>query len=268
MVDHSGDTDLRQAAIWPGLWAMLPAPGPRTLVVDAGGGSGGFAVPIAAAGHTVTVVDPSPNALAALRRRAVEHGLAPRITAVQGDLDGLVGLVGTGQADALLCHSVLDVVDDPAGALAGALRVLRPGGTLSVVVPGVAAAVVRGAVAGRFEEALTELLDEGPRPRRAARGYQAQELIALVRAAGADVVDLHGLRIFTDLVPAERRADPGAAERLLRLERAAARRAPFLDLAAQLHLLARTPGPAMRAPAGRGFQDGAATDAAAQARDA
>ncbi|MGH8880853.1 MAG: methyltransferase domain-containing protein, partial [Stackebrandtia sp.] len=52
-------------------------------VVDVGGGTGGFAVPLAKAGHEVTVVDPSPNALAGLTRRAADAGVADRITAVQ-----------------------------------------------------------------------------------------------------------------------------------------------------------------------------------------
>ena len=33
-------------------------------IVDVGGGTGGLAVPFAAVGHNVTVVDPSPDALA------------------------------------------------------------------------------------------------------------------------------------------------------------------------------------------------------------
>src|SRR5690606_21074578 len=94
----------------------------RTLqVVDVGGGTGGFAVPLAEAGHRVTVVDASPDALAALTRRAAEAGVPDRITAVQGDGDRLAGLVEPGSADLVLCHSLLEVVDDPAevvGALA------------------------------------------------------------------------------------------------------------------------------------------------------
>ena len=43
-------------------------------IVDVGGGTGGLAVPFAALGHNVTVVDPSPDALAAAQRRAAEAG--------------------------------------------------------------------------------------------------------------------------------------------------------------------------------------------------
>src|SRR6201985_1216836 len=51
-------------------------------IVDVGGGTGGLAVPFAALGHNVTVVDPSPDALAAAQRRAAEAGA--RLTAGPG----------------------------------------------------------------------------------------------------------------------------------------------------------------------------------------
>src|SRR4051812_34747756 len=83
---------------------------------DAGGGTGGFAVPLAELGHRVTVVDASPDALAGLERRAADAGVVVR--AVQGDADGLLDVVGPDSADVVICHSVLEYVDDPATALA------------------------------------------------------------------------------------------------------------------------------------------------------
>jgi hypothetical protein len=48
------------------------------------------------------------------------------------------------------------------------------------------------------------------------------------------------VRVFADLVPGARvDSDPFTAQRLLRLELAAAALEPFRDLAAQLHVLAR-----------------------------
>ncbi|PWU61944.1 SAM-dependent methyltransferase, partial [Micromonospora globispora] len=67
----------RTAVIWAVLRDELARrTGERLTVLDIGGGTGGFAVPLAEAGHWVTVVDASPDALAALTRRAadVEHG--------------------------------------------------------------------------------------------------------------------------------------------------------------------------------------------------
>src|SRR6202000_1240353 len=80
-------------------------------VLDVGGGTGGFAVPLAEAGHTVTVVDASPDARAARTRSAADAGVAARVHAVQGDGDALASLVAPASVDLILCHSVLEVVD-------------------------------------------------------------------------------------------------------------------------------------------------------------
>ena len=76
-------------------------------IVDVGGGTGGLAVPFAALGHNVTVVDPSPDALAAAQRRAAEAGA--RLASVQGEAASLDSLVGP--ADLVICHNVLEYVD-------------------------------------------------------------------------------------------------------------------------------------------------------------
>src|SRR5580698_3498339 len=120
-------------------------------VVDVGAGTGGFAVRLAKLGHHVTVVDPSPDALAAARWRAAELGVT--LTAVQGEASEIAGLVGDGAADLVVCHNVLEYVDSPAAAMAAIARVLRPGGTVSVLAANVVAAVLQRALAGRYEEA-------------------------------------------------------------------------------------------------------------------
>nr|MDT0667242.1 methyltransferase domain-containing protein [Micromonospora sp. DSM 115978] len=94
-------SDLRRAVIWSGLREAVGAAGTVEVVVDAGGGTGGFAVPLAADGYRVTVVDPSPDSLAALARRATEQGVADLVVARQGDLADVPSIVGEGVADVL-----------------------------------------------------------------------------------------------------------------------------------------------------------------------
>src|SRR3954469_21648521 len=114
-------TSLRTSVVWSVLRTAVDRlgadRGTETLeVVDAGGGTGGFAVPLAELGHHVTVVDPSPDSLAGLERRAAETSTEQHITALQGDAAGLAGLVPAAAFDIALCHSVLEVVDEPAEA--------------------------------------------------------------------------------------------------------------------------------------------------------
>jgi S-adenosylmethionine-dependent methyltransferase len=207
-------------------------------IADVGGGTGGLAVPLATLGHNVTVVDPSPDALAAAQRRAAEVSVG--LTAVQGEAASLDSLTGHSAADLVICHNVLEYVDSPADAMAAIARVLRPSGTVSVLAANSVAAVLHRALAGRFTEAR-RMLDGGPDgagSQGVPRRFTLVELTELVEGAGLSAGEAHGLRIFGGLVPgALVDGDPGAAMGLLALESAAATYPPLRDIAAQLHLL-------------------------------
>jgi SAM-dependent methyltransferase len=214
-------------------------------IVDVGGGTGGLAVPFAALGHNVTVIDPSPDALAAAQRRAAEAGA--RLTAVQGEAASLDSVTGPKSADLVICHNVLEYVDSPADAMTAIAAVLRPSATVSVLAANTVAAVLHRALAGRFTEARQLLEgeaaaagpDAGPGASSAPpRRFTLPELTALIEAAGLRAGESHGLRIFSGLVPgALLDADPGGTEALRALEAAAAAAPPLRDIAAQLHLL-------------------------------
>ncbi|WP_240139152.1 methyltransferase [Streptomyces sp. MUM 178J] len=237
---------VRTAVVWDVLKDALDsrakATGTDTLdVLDTGGGSGNFAVLVAGLGHRVTVVDPSPNALFALERRVAEAGVADRVHGVQGDVHGLFDVVERAGYDTVLCHGVLEYVDDPAEGVRNAVEALRPSGVLSLLAAGLGGAVLARALAGHFSEARQALNDpagrwgEGdPVPRR----FTAEQLTDLVSAAGIEVGAVHGVRVFADLVPgALVDAEPGALDALLQLEAAAAELPAFRSVATQLHVL-------------------------------
>jgi S-adenosylmethionine-dependent methyltransferase len=233
---------IRTAVVWEALSALLDTPGLEVL--DVGGGTGGFAVRVAEQGHRVTVVDPSPDALATLGRRSEESAVGDRITAVHGELATVPELLGPDSVDVVLCHGVLDLVDDPAAAVAGLTDVLRPGGGLSLLVGQRHAAVVARAMAGHFGQAL-ELLTGGAGHAGAAQDegphrFTADEVTTLLTGAGLTGITLHAVRVFADLVPgALVDLEPGAAEALADLEHAVADRPEYLPLATQVHALAR-----------------------------
>lgn len=237
---------LRTAVVWEVLKEALErrakAAGRDVLdVLDTGGGTGNFAVPAARLGHRVTVVDPSPNALFALETRAAEAGVAGRVRGVQGDTDGLFDVVERDGYDVVLCHGVLEYVDDPAEAVRKTVAALRPSGSLSLLAAGLGGAVLARAIAGHFTEARHALTDEAgrwgegdPVPRR----FTVEQLSRLVTGAGLEIGAVHGVRVFSDLVPGGLvDTEPGAVDALLKLETAAAELPDFHSVAAQLHVL-------------------------------
>jgi S-adenosylmethionine-dependent methyltransferase len=249
----------RSSLVWDVLRDVVSARAAETGraaldIIDVGGGTGGLAVQFAILGHNVTVVDPSPDALAAAQRRAAEAGA--RLAAVQGEAASLDSVAGPKSADLVICHNVLEYVDSPADAMTAIAAVLRPSATVSVIAANTVAAVLHQALAGRFAEArqllgasqgASEGASEGAGGRAseraggqdsAPRRFTLPALTALIEGAGLHAGQAHGLRIFGGLVPgALLDGDAGAAEALRALEDAAAAIPPLRDIAAQLHVL-------------------------------
>lgn len=215
--------------------ARIVAAKPGAEVVDIGGGSGTRAVPLAQAGCRVLVVDASTDALASLARRAAEAGVSERITALQADADQIAAAVPTASADLVLYHQVVQNVDDPVRSLAAATSVLRPGGHLSVLVPGRLSAALGEALAGRFAAALDVLAARPDDDRR----YDVPSLRDLLEQAGAVVETIRGVGVIGALVGT--RARPGEDPDLVELERQFGRHPVLGQIAGELHALGLRP---------------------------
>lgn len=239
--DPPAATSVRRGLVWARLTDVLTrlaAGGQPVRVLDCGGGSGTFAVPLARKGAQVTVVDISADALATLTRRAAETGVADSVTALQGDADNLAEAIDGQSYDLVLAHDVLAVVDDVSAAFGSIAAAVRPGGVLSVVVANPVFGVLAKVLAGDLTAALTELRADG-------RGFGTpgpDAVRALLPQAGLLLDHVQGVGIFGDLVPGAALDQPGNRETLAVLEAEAATRPPFDQIAAKIHFLARRPG--------------------------
>ncbi|HHV22597.1 MAG TPA: methyltransferase domain-containing protein [Propionibacterium sp.] len=216
------------------LVTQLDLRGSGLNVVDLGGGTGGIAAALAEAGHTVLVIDPSPDALAATQRRAAERELSDRMTAVQGDTGTLAEIVPPGSVDVFTFHRVLDRREGTAEALAAMATTLKPGGLLSIVINQRLPWVWQQAEAGNFDVAREILQDGGLLDRPV--------LLDLLAAGGWEVLAEHGVGVIADQVPEA--AAEGHSDELLELEAAAAGNSAYLESATRLHVLATHSGAA------------------------
>ncbi|PRW64416.1 class I SAM-dependent methyltransferase [Actinopolyspora mortivallis] len=217
-------------------------------VLDVGGGSGVWAVPLAVAGCSVTVVDPSPNALATLQRRAADAGVGDRVSAVQGDTDALRSAAPSGGADLVLGHGLLEYVDDVTVSLRELVGAAAVGGAVSVLVTNRYAAVLGRALTGKVSEALRLFNDPdgrvgGPSGETVRRRFDTELLRRMLDDSGLAVELIQGQGVVSDLVPGSvLEATPGAWDALEGLETAAAAHPPLRDIATRLHALARVSG--------------------------
>ncbi len=239
---------VRTEVMWQSVLDAVEVTGVDTLtILDLGGGTGSDAVRLAQAGHHVTIVDPSPDALASLERRSADAARAGEVPGsvrgVLGDTTDLLQHVDAGSFELVLCHGVLEHVDDTDQAMSVVASALRPGAHASVVVAGRLAAVVARALAGDFAAATrvfsTDLSTWDTRsmgPRR----FVAAELDELLVKHGLTPVASHALRVFADLVPSALvDIEPGARDALFALERLVADHGDFTALSAGLQSIAR-----------------------------
>lgn len=216
----------------------------RVSVLDVGCGQGTQALRLAQRGCVVTGVDPSADLLDRFATAATETGVAVEL--LQGRLEDLDALLGARRFDLVCAHGVLMYVEDPNIAIAQlAQRTARPGGLLSITVRNQHALAMRPGVRGEWADAIAafDSHDYVNELGVHARAHRLETITATLAAAGMDVVDWWGVRVFNDAVPATF-APPSGTELqlLLDAEDLAGRLDPYRWMASQLHLLA-TPSP-------------------------
>lgn len=209
-------------------------------ILDVGGGDGMDALPLALAGHEVTIVDPSESWLAEAKRRAEDAGAS--LTTLVGGVEDLP----EGEWDLVLCHFVLHYRPAGAGDVRRLAAAVRRGGRLSVMVPNPASMVLRQLVTGGPEAALTELRADTKRAvtfDRDVRKVPMGDLEAELAAAGLRLTGRFGTRIANDLLTDDAaKHDPAHFARLLELERALCDQEPFVRIAGMYQLVAERPG--------------------------
>ena len=218
-----------------------PAP---QRVLDVAGGNGLDAVRLAARGHEVTVLDPAGAMLHEAMEHAEKLDVSDRLHVVQAPAEDAPELFAADSFDVVLCHNLLQYVEDRRAMLAAVLAPLRPDGLLSVLAPNADSDALRTAIRG---------LD----PRRALRELDsdtsyvdlldmmlpactAGETMANLAELGLGLVTRYGVRCVCDYITDDAaKHDPRFFAELERLELAMSDRMPYLLTARFFHLIAR-----------------------------
>jgi S-adenosylmethionine-dependent methyltransferase len=211
--------------------------------LDLGCGTGATAVRLARLGIHVTALDCSPAMLDIAQRAAREAGISEKIALKNGEATQLASLFPARSFDVILCHNILEYIDDPGVVLRDAARALRDSSAiLSVLVRSQAGEVFKAAIqTGDLSVAENNLTAEwgqeslyGGR----VRLFTSDSLRAMLKAAALTVIAERGVRVLADYLPS-RISRNAEYERILGLERKLGNRQEYVAVARYIQCFAR-----------------------------
>jgi S-adenosylmethionine-dependent methyltransferase len=225
---------------------FLPLPQAQLSLraLDLGCGTGAAGVRLARLGIHTTLLDSSPAMLEVAKRAAQEARVEEKIALKHGDAAQAAYLFPAGSFDIVLCHNILEYVDDPNAVLSAASQVLRNDSTgiLSVLVRSRAGEVLKAGIEagdlGAAEGYLTAEWGNESLFGGQVRLFTSDSLQAITKGASFAVAAERGVRVISDYLPPQvsRREE---YERILELERKLGSRPEFAAVARYLQIIAR-----------------------------
>src|SRR5205814_585554 len=223
----------------------LPQNGRSLRALDLGCGTGAAAMRLARLGMQITLLDSAPAMLDIAERAAREAGVDEKIELRQGDAAEVANLFPVGSFDIILCHNLLEHVDDPNAVLSAAAQVLRGGSTgigiLSVLVRSRTGEVLKAGIqAGDLKAAecnLTSVWGYESLYDGRVRLFTLDGLKITAREASLAVVAERGVRVISDYLP-PRVSRLDEFERIFDLERKLGTRPEFAAVARYIQIIA------------------------------
>jgi S-adenosylmethionine-dependent methyltransferase len=247
---QTGEGRLRLDLAWVNLQEFLPstASGDRLKVLDLGGGTGAMAVKLAGVGFQVTIVDNSKAMLAMAESAATQAGLSDRISIVLGDVLNMDNYARTSREpssfDVIICHNVLEYVDDLRGVLRGIKSLINPiSGVVSILVRNRAGEVLKAAIkSGDLDMAMRNLTAEAVKEslyQGEARLFNPSDLRDTLAQESLEPFAERGVRVVSDYLTPQRLNDDAGYTRVLALEQKLGARPEFAAIARYTQIFAR-----------------------------
>ena len=165
---------------------------PGLNILDAGGGTGMMTAPLLNMGHKVTLNDLSQDVLE-LAREKLGHREGLRIC--QGEIQSIDE---TESFDLVICHAVLEWLQDPLEVIKKLVAVLRPGGHLSLSFFNKDAHRFGNLLYGNFDYVKADLKHKNTVRLNPNNALVPREVIAGLNSLGLEIIHTAGIRCIHD----------------------------------------------------------------------
>jgi S-adenosylmethionine-dependent methyltransferase len=142
----------------------------------------------------------------------------------------------------IVCHNLLEYMDDPETVLSSIKILIKPGGIVSILVRNRAGEVLKAAIkSGDLEQATRNLTTESVKESLYggdARLFDPGSLRDSLMRSSLETIAERGVRVMSDYLPAKLLSDDAGYNRVLALEQQMGRRAEYAAIARYTQLIA------------------------------
>ncbi len=221
----------------------IPVDSPPLRILDAGGGNGLDSLGLARMNHQIDIVDISQQMLNDARANAALAGVTDRLSTHAIDILGIDNKFAQHEFDIVLCHNVIQFVDEVDPLLQVLYRVLKPGGFLSLITTNQHSLPYQAAFLDDDLDKAYTLLDQTSQHNSIfdvnVNEYRPDQVIEWLEQMGLKLEKYYGIRcLYNYWGTNELKQDSAVYEKLKKLEMEFTERSPFNLLARQFQLIA------------------------------
>jgi S-adenosylmethionine-dependent methyltransferase len=229
---------------------FVPKTAQSLRALDIGCGTGAIAVRLAELGARVTLLDSSAEMLELAEDAANKAGVTENVALQHDDVSRLSNLFEAKSFDLIICHNILEYLDEPGAMLNSVARLLNDQSSIvSVLVRNRAGEVLKAAIRegalSSAEDSLTAEWGSESLYGGTVRLFVPERLRAMLEEATLAAAAERGVRVVSDYLPAKISKNEEYA-RIFELERKLGKEAEFAAIARYTHCLACRRGLAIR----------------------
>lgn len=222
----------------------IPVDSPPLMILDAGGGNGFDSLALARMNHHVDIVDMTEKMLHEAKSNAALAGVSARISTHAIDILNLDRKFPESHFDVVLCHNVIQYVDDIEPLFEALYRVIRPGGFLSLITTNQYSLPYQMVYQDSDFDAAFDCLSHGQQHNSIfdvdTHAYQAEQLTSWLESQGYLLEKHYGIGCLYHYWASEAALESSLQyDKLKKLEIELMDRTPYKNTARYFQLIAR-----------------------------
>jgi S-adenosylmethionine-dependent methyltransferase len=209
-------------------------------ILDAGGGQGQFSLQLAQAGHRVVICDISAEMLTLAQEKVDQLGVADRVQLIHCAIQDVAQHLPAEQQqfDFVICHAVMEWMQEPQSLLPHLLAYLKPQGYLSLTFYNIHSLIYKNLLRTNFKKIINRDYGGSAGSLTPINPLEPQQVLGWIAELPLQLLSHSGIRVFHDYIfnEAHREREP---QTLLQMELAFSQQEPYRSLGRYVHLLLR-----------------------------